>query len=99
MNEDEFNEVISRYRYNASHDADRIKRLEESLLEEKNKHRDIDAIILNLDVEVAELKKMVRLLEAAGDEIVASTSFHRMAKTMAAWQNLRKLSNNEQPNE
>lgn len=95
MNEQEFNEIISNYRYNAYHDAERIKRLEAALAEEKEKSRHVDAIVSSSDVLVDELKKKVKLLEAAGDDIVASTSFGRMAQTMAAWQKLRKISNNE----
>ena len=92
MNEQEFNEIISNYRYNAYHDAERIKRLEEELQKEKEKNRHIDAVINSSDVEIDELKKRVKLLEAAGDDIVASASFSRMAKAMSAWQELRKLS-------
>jgi DNA repair exonuclease SbcCD ATPase subunit len=99
MNQEEFNEIISRYQYNSYHDAERIKKLEAALQEEKAKSRDIDAIVSNFDIQIDELKRKVKLLEAAGDDIVASASFSRMAKTMAFWQKLRNLPhNNEQPN-
>ena len=95
----EFNEILAAYRIQVFHADERIKRLEASLAEEKEKNRHIDAIVSSSDVLVDELKRKVKLLEAAGDEIVASASFSRMAKSMSVWQKLRNLPyNNEQPN-
>ena len=91
----EINEILAAYRLQVFHADERIKRLEAALAEEKEKNRHVDAIVSSSDVLVDELKKKVKLLEAAGDDIVASTSFGRMAQTMSVWQKLRKISNNE----
>jgi uncharacterized coiled-coil protein SlyX len=96
MNQEEFNEILTAYRLKSFHAEERIKRLEVNLAEEKEKNKHVDAVVSSSDILVDELKNKIKLLEAAGDEIVASASFSRMAKSMSVWQKLRNSHNNNE---